>query len=135
MADDSNHNRYLKHFQFVPTPSNVTTDEERLLIPIFVGSPRTEIGCASNGDCPTQRSCINQRCVNPCKNTNICQADQECQVDNHNPVCVKGMLYCNHRCSVSRFIFIHYRIPNKQCANARAMPTVQIRTHVTDAIA
>lgn len=50
----------------------------------------TDIGCASNSDCPSQRACINSKCINPCNSTNLCDADQECQVENHQPVCLKG---------------------------------------------
>lgn len=51
----------------------------------------TEIGCASNSDCPSQRACVNTLCINPCSQGNLCQHDQECHVENHNPVCVQGM--------------------------------------------
>lgn len=94
---------------------------------------RTEIGCASNVDCPTQRACINQHCVNPCKHTDLCQADQECQVDNHNPVCVKGMGL--ELLSACQFTYNNIQIPSPpplKCASARTTPTARNRSRVTD---
>lgn len=51
----------------------------------------SEIGCASNSDCPSQRACINARCVDLCKQTDQCGLDQECQMENHQSVCIKGL--------------------------------------------
>lgn len=52
----------------------------------------TEIGCASNTDCPSQRACVNTICVDPCKQTDLCHQQEECQVQEHHPVCVKGKI-------------------------------------------
>lgn len=50
----------------------------------------TEIGCSKDSDCPTQQSCINSICIDPCSYASPCSRDQECQVELHQPVCVKG---------------------------------------------
>lgn len=52
----------------------------------FIGSPpscRPE--CAVSSDCPKDRACSNQRCVNPCEGS--CGLRAQCQVVNHNPIC------------------------------------------------
>lgn len=41
------------------------------------------VGCASNSDCPTTESCINQLCVTPCN----CGPNAECKVTNHYAIC------------------------------------------------
>jgi hypothetical protein len=42
--------------------------------------------CTVNSDCPKDKSCINNKCVNPC-HSNICGYRAECHSINHNPVC------------------------------------------------
>lgn len=36
-------------------------------------------------DCPAQKSCVNQKCVNPCPGP--CALNAECRVINHSPIC------------------------------------------------
>lgn len=60
-------------------------------LPDYLGSPpscRPE--CSSNSDCPPNRACQNQRCVDPCPGT--CGLYAKCTVVNHNPFCS-----CNER--------------------------------------
>lgn len=47
----------------------------------------TEIGCASNNECPAQKACINSVCTDPCSLANHCGPQQECKVIEHQAVC------------------------------------------------
>lgn len=52
----------------------------------FIGSPpscRPE--CMVSSDCPQDRACLKQKCVDPCPGT--CGLNARCQVVNHNPIC------------------------------------------------
>lgn len=52
----------------------------------FIGSPpncRPE--CVTNGDCPSNLSCIRQKCKDPCPGS--CGANAQCHVVNHSPTC------------------------------------------------
>lgn len=56
-------------------------------LPEYQGDPyvfcRPE--CTMNSDCPRTKSCMNQRCVDPCPGT--CGTDALCNVVNHIPMC------------------------------------------------
>ncbi|KAG5895967.1 hypothetical protein JTB14_027967 [Gonioctena quinquepunctata] len=55
-------------------------------VPGFIGSPpacRPE--CISSSECPLNRACVNQKCIDPCPGT--CGLNANCQVVNHNPIC------------------------------------------------
>lgn len=54
----------------------------------FLGDPHNGCRpeCTLNGDCPTTKTCINRKCVNPCDGT-ICGVNAECTVENHTPTC------------------------------------------------
>lgn len=41
--------------------------------------------CIQNSDCPTDKACLNTKCVNPCIGT--CDRNAECRVVNHSPIC------------------------------------------------
>lgn len=41
--------------------------------------------CLSSAECPFNRACIGQRCVDPCPGS--CGVNALCMVVNHNPVC------------------------------------------------
>lgn len=45
------------------------------------------IGCSSNNDCPTDKTCQNEQCVNPCVYHNPCAPRAECRAQNHLAVC------------------------------------------------
>lgn len=52
----------------------------------YIGTPpncRPE--CMVSTDCPQDKSCINQKCRDPCPGT--CGVNARCQVLNHNPIC------------------------------------------------
>ncbi|KAJ8890112.1 hypothetical protein PR048_009619 [Dryococelus australis] len=56
----------------------------------FRGNPRDRcfiIGCRSNNDCPNDRACINEQCINPCVYENNCAPRAECRVQNHLSLC------------------------------------------------
>lgn len=56
-------------------------------LPNYIGNPyegcRPE--CVLNTDCPSNRACIRNKCLDPCPGT--CAANAECQVVNHLPSC------------------------------------------------
>lgn len=41
--------------------------------------------CVLNAECPQNKACINERCLNPC--LDACGQNTDCQVVNHNPIC------------------------------------------------
>lgn len=41
--------------------------------------------CVASSDCPSDKACSNQKCVNPC--IGACGVAAKCQVINHNPIC------------------------------------------------
>jgi hypothetical protein len=52
----------------------------------YIGAPpncRPE--CVVSAECPLDKSCINQKCRDPCPGT--CGQNARCQVNNHNPIC------------------------------------------------
>lgn len=54
--------------------------------PTYIGAPpncRPE--CLISTECPQDKSCINQRCTDPCPGT--CGYLARCQTVNHNPIC------------------------------------------------
>lgn len=55
-------------------------------LPNYFGSPpncRPE--CVVNTDCPSDKSCIAEKCRNPCEGS--CGWNAECRVQNHIPIC------------------------------------------------
>ncbi|KAL1451865.1 hypothetical protein WDU94_006201 [Cyamophila willieti] len=55
-------------------------------LPNYFGSPpacRPE--CTVNSDCPLDKACVNQKCVDPCPGS--CGQNANCRVINHSPVC------------------------------------------------
>ena len=55
-------------------------------LPNYVGTPpncRPE--CVINAECPSNRACINEKCVDPCPGS--CGPNADCSVINHQPVC------------------------------------------------
>ena len=41
--------------------------------------------CIVSSDCPRNKACTNQKCINPCPGT--CGLQARCEVINHNPIC------------------------------------------------
>lgn len=55
-------------------------------LPTYTGSPpgcRPE--CVVSSECPYDKSCSNQKCIDPCPNT--CGQNAKCRVNNHSPIC------------------------------------------------
>lgn len=55
-------------------------------VPNYIGAPpncRPE--CMSSSDCSQDKSCINEKCKDPCPGT--CGINAQCRVVNHNPIC------------------------------------------------
>lgn len=55
-------------------------------LPEYVGAPpvcRPE--CTISSECPADKACVNQKCVDPCPNT--CGDQAICRVVNHSPIC------------------------------------------------
>lgn len=56
-------------------------------LPDYFGDPylgcRPE--CVVNTDCPRNKACTNNRCINPCPGT--CGLNAECAVNMHTPIC------------------------------------------------
>lgn len=58
-------------------------------LPGFDGNPKVicnVIGCQADTECPTDKSCINNRCENPCERQ-PCQPNELCRAYNHQPEC------------------------------------------------
>lgn len=75
--------------------------------PSYVGSPpscRPE--CVVSSECPRDKACMNQKCVDPC--TNTCGQNAICHVINHSPICS-----CRPSYTGDPFTFCS-RIPRKQ---------------------
>lgn len=56
-------------------------------LPNYSGSPpdcRPE--CVVSSECPLDKACVNQKCVDPCTN-GICATNANCHVRNHSPIC------------------------------------------------
>lgn len=56
-------------------------------LPEFTGDPYTGCRpeCVLNSECPHEKACINNKCVNPC--IGICGSYADCRVINHAPSC------------------------------------------------
>lgn len=55
-------------------------------LPNYIGSPpgcRPE--CVVSSECPLNKACINQKCLDPCIST--CGINSRCHVVNHSPIC------------------------------------------------
>ena len=54
----------------------------------FVGTaPACRPECVVSSECPLDKACVNQKCVNPCTSSNVCGTNAECRVNNHSPIC------------------------------------------------
>lgn len=51
----------------------------------FGSPPNCRPECTVNSECPADKSCINQRCVDPCPG--VCGINAMCRTVNHNPIC------------------------------------------------
>lgn len=52
----------------------------------YIGTPPTcRPECTSSVECPQDKTCLNNKCQDPCPGT--CGLNARCQVINHNPIC------------------------------------------------
>ncbi|XP_065203541.1 neurogenic locus notch homolog protein 2-like [Planococcus citri] len=56
-------------------------------LPEYSGDPYTSCRpeCVLNSECPHDKACVNNKCINPC--IGVCGANAECRVINHAPSC------------------------------------------------
>lgn len=55
-------------------------------LPNYIGrAPNCRPECTINAECPGNRACQSERCVDPCPGS--CGVNTECSVINHSPVC------------------------------------------------
>lgn len=76
-----------------PTPCGLNSQCRELdnhavcsCLPDMIGAPpncRPE--CLVSSECALEKSCINQKCKNPC--IGVCGLNARCQAINHNPIC------------------------------------------------
>lgn len=45
-------------------------------------------GCRSNLDCPSDRSCVHNQCIDPCTTQNACASNAVCRVSEHRVLCL-----------------------------------------------
>lgn len=78
----------------IPTPcgANAVCKERNgagacLCIEGYFGDPYFECRpeCVMNSDCPQNRACINNKCIDPCPGT--CGINAECHTVHHSPLC------------------------------------------------
>lgn len=48
--------------------------------------PNCRPECVVSSECPQNKACLNQKCVNPCT-SDACAKNAICKVVNHNPIC------------------------------------------------
>lgn len=52
----------------------------------YVGTPpQCRPECVVNAECPSDRACVNLKCVDPCPHS--CGIGSVCHISNHNPIC------------------------------------------------
>lgn len=87
-------------------------------LPEYIGDPyigcRPE--CVLNSECPYNKACINNKCIDPC--TGICGTNAECHVINHAPscICINGytgnpLVACHLQPKPSRKQFFLFSFP------------------------
>lgn len=55
-------------------------------LPNYIGrAPNCRPECTINAECPSNRACQSEKCVDPCPGS--CGVNTECSVINHSPVC------------------------------------------------
>lgn len=51
----------------------------------FGNAPHCRPECITSSECPLDKACVKQRCIDPC--INACGANAECRVHHHSPYC------------------------------------------------
>lgn len=49
--------------------------------------PFPQAECFKNDDCPNEKTCKNEICINPCRQDDACARGAFCYVDKHQPIC------------------------------------------------
>lgn len=68
-------------------PNAICNNGQCTCIKEYYGDPYTGCRpeCVINNDCPRDKACVRNKCVNPCKDT--CGENAICDVYNHIPMC------------------------------------------------
>lgn len=84
-------------------------------MPEFLGAPpncRPE--CTVNSECEITKSCVRQKCVDPC--VGVCGQNAECRVVNHAPICSCRRGYQGDpfiRCTIVESKYLHTHNQNE----------------------
>lgn len=54
-----------------------------MIVPYVPPTPE----CTKNDDCPSDKTCVNQKCASPCTLSDSCGQGSFCHSQNHQPVC------------------------------------------------
>ncbi|CAH1100710.1 unnamed protein product [Psylliodes chrysocephalus] len=82
----------------------------------YFGAPPTcRPECVSSSECPLNRACVNQKCVDPCPGT--CGINALCQVVSHNAICT-----CPERYSGDPFIRCQLVIVSERPSPTKVVP-------------
>lgn len=91
-------------------------------LPEYFGDPysgcRPE--CIANSDCPRDKSCVNNKCSDPCPG--VCGLNAECRVNNHAPTCHCLQGYTGNPLSACREIPQLPPAPSMNCNNLTNSP-------------
>lgn len=78
-------------------------------LPNYMGQPpNCKPECVISAECPSDKACVNQRCVDPCPGT--CGHNARCRVTNHSPICTCMQGYTGdpfHQCQPERSRFLN----------------------------
>ena len=105
--------------QYSNPPRNVGGRCDCSCLPSMIGSPpncRPE--CVFNQDCPDDKACKSQKCVDPCPG--LCGVNANCKVRNHIPICICSRGYVGDPFSQCRLI------TSKKCLGGK----IFIKIHV-----
>lgn len=128
----------------VPSPcgSNAICKERNgagscICLPEYVGNPyegcRPE--CILSSDCPLNRACVRNKCIDPCPGT--CAENAICQVINHAPICtcITGYTGDPFRfCSLPPPKPVKTELPRNPCQPSPCGPNSQCREINTQAV-
>lgn len=91
-------------------------------IPEYFGDPYTGCRpeCVTNTDCPRERACSNNKCIDPCPG--VCGTNAECHVINHSPSCSCIQGYIGNPLSACHEPPIVQREPENPCVPSPCGP-------------
>ncbi|BES97160.1 PTI [Nesidiocoris tenuis] len=98
--------------------------------PGMTGNPQVgcvHVQCEANSDCPSNKACVNTKCISPCEEHNPCSSPAECTVFNHFADCscppgyignnVGGCKEIERGCESDSDCPLQTACINKQCVN------------------